>query len=192
MPREFRIKSKMRVDLKIPLGELVREKDVSRETLKQFFESARDLITVTVGDRTTERMHEFGLSPLLEIIDSVEKRSRRIPPLNSENDRLIFKTVNNAGSINSDALSLLSLCLDRIEQGSKLRLEVEGEEDLLALPIIAFYPVTTVTFYGQPNEGMVIVRSSDDRARKRALAICREIGIQELPANNYAETGKDT
>ena len=35
---------------------------------------------------------------------------------------------------------------------------VDGEEDLLALPAIALAPLTSVILYGQPDEGLVIVK----------------------------------
>jgi hypothetical protein len=35
---------------------------------------------------------------------------------------------------------------------------VDGEEDLLAIPMFAHLPKNSVLVYGQPNEGMVLTR----------------------------------
>jgi hypothetical protein len=56
---------------------------------------------------------------------------------------------------------------------------VKGEEDLLALPVIALAPVSALVFYGQPGEGIVVVRA-DAESKSRIKAILAEIGIPEI------------
>ena len=177
MPSEIIISDEVRKELKVPLGRLIKDSKLTSDLLADCFEDRR--ITVCVGDRTTERMHEFGFSPSLEIVDSLEKRtSRQIPKL-VEKDRLILKTSNPPGSISEDALKKLAECLQRIQTSQvQIRLEVKGEEDLLALPVIAFFPEDTVSFYGQPNEGLVVVSSV--KARQKSREILREMGIDSL------------
>ncbi|MDA4110977.1 MAG: GTP-dependent dephospho-CoA kinase family protein [Thaumarchaeota archaeon] len=178
LPGVVPINSHTREELKHPLGQLIPDEKISKESLSKYFAN-NALITVCVGDRTTERVHEFGLSPRLEIVDSLERRmSRKFPKL-IEPTRSVLKTKNPAGSISQDALGKLgkSLALIDLSNSSKIRIEVEGEEDLLALPVVAFFPDTTITFYGQPGEGMVIVDSS---GKERSKAILAEIGILSL------------
>jgi GTP-dependent dephospho-CoA kinase len=168
----------MRRKLKIPLGRIVNDKDVQKALLLPYF--AEKGIKVSVGDRTTERLHEFGFSPELEIVDSLERRSvRSVPPL-AESDRRLVRAVNPPGSISEESLERLADCLKMIEESRlKVRLEITGEEDLLALPIVAFFPMNTVTFYGQPNVGLVIVSSTE--SRERAKQVLEELGIRALP-----------
>ena len=42
-----------------------------------------------------------------------------------------------------------------------VRIIVQGEEDLLVLPVVLFAPANSVVLYGQPNEGLVIVKISE-------------------------------
>jgi uncharacterized protein (UPF0218 family) len=39
-----------------------------------------------------------------------------------------------------------------------IRISVNGEEDLLVLPVCVYAPENSVVLYGQPNEGLVIVK----------------------------------
>ncbi len=40
---------------------------------------------------------------------------------------------------------------------------MEGEEDLLVLPLLAEMPLGSVIAYGQPHEGLVVVTVSEER-----------------------------
>lgn len=173
------ITNKVREELKIPIGRVIPDPQINQATLAPYF--GRDKITACVGDRTTERIHEFGYSPDLEVVDSLEKRVIRGPPaLNSLESRAIIRSVNPPGTIDRESLGSLGRCLELIlSSRSKVRLEIKGEEDLLALPIIAFFPENTVTLYGQPNVGMVAVTSRQSREKSRR--ILKEIGIDSLP-----------
>ena len=39
---------------------------------------------------------------------------------------------------------------------------VDGEEDLLVLPVCLFAPENSVVMYGQPNEGLVVAEITDE------------------------------
>jgi len=157
---------------------MVNDQDVNAAVLAPYF--AESGMKVSVGDRTTERLHELGFSPDLEIVDSFEKRkSRPTPQMNESEHRSILHAVNPPGAISGESLRQLAVCLKSIEtSGSKIRLEISGEEDLLALPVVAFFPKNTITFYGQPNVGLVIVDST--QSRERAKRILEELNIWSL------------
>ncbi len=178
MPSGIAINESLRNRLKNPIGRIVNDQDVSAAVLTPYF-GERGL-KVSVGDRTTERFHELGFSPDLEIIDSLEKRkSRPAPGIIEGENRSILHAVNPPGAISVESLQQLAVCLKLIEEsGSKIRLEITGEEDLLALPVVAFFPRNTITFYGQPNVGLVIVNSKD--SRERAKRILEELNIRSL------------
>jgi uncharacterized protein (UPF0218 family) len=178
LPTEFLIDDRIRKELKIPLGRLIEDSKVTKNLLKEYFEDQK--ITVCVGDRTTERVQDFGFSPSLEIVDSLEKRASRKEPKVSQNDRIILEATNPPGLITKDSLERLAECLRFIQTHKVVRLQIRGEEDLLALPVVAFFPGESVLFYGQPNEGLVVVSSS--QARERAKEILQEIGINSLAA----------
>ncbi len=172
------ISDRLRQDLKNPLGRIVVDHDVNADLLAPYFRV--EGLRVCVGDRTTERFHQLGFSPDLEIVDSLEKRqARQVPPLVEEDQRVLLHAANPPGALSGESLGQLGACLKTIEKfGSKVRLEISGEEDLLALPVVAFFPTNTVTFYGQPNVGLVIVNSEE--SRERAKSVLRELNILSL------------
>jgi hypothetical protein len=55
-------------------------------------------------------------------------------------------------------------------------IKVIGEEDLIALPLIAYAPIDSVILYGQPSEGIVVVRVMN-RIQTRAKHLMRRIGF---------------
>jgi GTP-dependent dephospho-CoA kinase len=170
----------LKAKVKSPVGELIPDSKITRELLaKKAFSKKR--VVVSVGDRTTERLLESKLYPNLEIIDAIEKRAKRSwIPWRGERER-VLRVDNPAGTITEEALTALKQCLELIRGRPDLpaRLEVSGEEDLLVLPIVAFFPTDTLVLYGQPNEGMVIVEASADHASS-SRKILSEIGINSL------------
>ena len=47
-----------------------------------------------------------------------------------------------------------------------IRLTVDGEEDLLVLPVCLYAPENFVVMYGQPNEGLVIIKINHEIKEK--------------------------
>ena len=69
----MKLPDSLRDQLKVPLGVLLPDDKVSKENVEKFLDD--DSYVITVGDRTTERMIEFGLVPSVQIIDGIEKTS---------------------------------------------------------------------------------------------------------------------
>ena len=74
----MKLPDSLRDQLKIPLGILLPESQANKTNIQKHL--LENSYVVTVGDRTTEKMIEFGLIPSLQIIDSKEKREKREPP----------------------------------------------------------------------------------------------------------------
>ncbi len=74
----MKLPDSLRDQLKIPLGILLPENQADKTNIEKHL--SENSYVITVGDRTTEKMIEFGLTPSLQIIDSKEKRSKREPP----------------------------------------------------------------------------------------------------------------
>ena len=116
---------------------------------------------ITVGDRTTEKMIDFGLIPSLQIIDGVEKRKEReLPKLENATEL----TVDNP------AAEITPQSIDVIKQAftlqSPVRIVVNGEEDLLVIPACVYAPENSIVLYGQPNKGLVIVKVTPEIRNK--------------------------
>ena len=113
---------------------------VSRETL---------LAKIPVDVRIVDMM------TLRKSIESTEYPSKKI-----------FKARNPAGVITMGAWNVIREAL-RVRDAV---VWVEGEEDLLTLPCILESPDDSVILYGQPREGLVLVRASrEKKGEVRAL-----------------------
>ncbi len=147
----MKLPDSLREQLKIPLGVLLPESQANKENIQKFLSD--DPYVITVGDRTTEKMIDFNLIPSLQIIDGQEKRKKREPP-----------KMTNAVELNVDnpAAEITPQSIDLIKKafGMKppIRISVNGEEDLLVLPVCVHAPENSVVLYGQPNEGLVIAK----------------------------------
>ena len=150
----------LRDELKIPLGKLIPNDSSEKESYIRKIYSEK--VVITVGDATSELLLEMGLIPLLHIVDGQEKREKRSPPeIESISTELTIK--NNPGEISTESFNLLKTIFD---QKPPIRLLVDGEEDLLVLPVCLFAPENSVVMYGQPNEGLVIAEITDEVREK--------------------------
>jgi len=155
-----RLPEELRDKLKIPLGTLLLEKDTNKENVLKKISNVSYIITV--GDATTEKMLSFGIVPSLQIVDALEKRAKREPPTSAQ----IITNIscdNPAGEITENSI-------DQIKKAFKskppVRIMINGEEDLLVIPVCIFAPENSVVMYGQPNEGLVIVHINEEIRHK--------------------------
>ncbi|MFB5609741.1 MAG: GTP-dependent dephospho-CoA kinase family protein [Nitrosarchaeum sp.] len=146
--------------MKIPLGKLIPDSQTDKSNVQKHLQKNSYLITV--GDRTTEKMINFGLIPSLQIIDNQEKRVKREP---LKNNIMYTELV-----CNNPAAEITSQSVDTIKKAfiskTPVRLTVEGEEDLLVLPVCVYAPENSIVMYGQPNEGLVIVQITPEIRNK--------------------------
>ena len=147
----MKLPENLRDQLKIPLGDLIKEENVNKENILTKIGS--ESIVITVGDRTTENMINLGIMPQIQIVDGLEKRNQRLVPKDDTiNTNLSCK--NPPGEITEESMQVIQKAFS-----CKLpvRIIVNGEEDLLVLSVCIFAPENSVVMYGQPNEGLVIV-----------------------------------
>ena len=142
----------IRAQLKIPLGDLIHDNDPNKENIiRHFFEES---VVITVGDKTTENVLQLGLNPQVQIIDCLEKRGKRLVPINGEiSTKLSCK--NPPGEITDASMQIIKKAFS---SEPPVRIIVDGEEDLLVIPVCILAPENSVVMYGQPNEGLVIVQ----------------------------------
>lgn len=156
----MKLPDNLREQLKIPLGILLPEVDVKKDTIQKHL--PENCYVITVGDRTSEKMMDFGLTPALQIIDGQEKRVKRDTPDNIE--ILTNLTCNNPPA------EITSQSIDTIKKAFNsefpVRITVNGEEDLLVIPVCIYAPENSVVLYGQPNEGLVVVKITPEIRNK--------------------------
>jgi hypothetical protein len=142
----------LREILREPLGRLVDETG-----LLQFLQGEPQV--VSVGDRVTYTLLKHGFTPVLCIVDFIIERKfcpddmkrfiRRFP-----GRRIMVK--NAPGTISDDLWDAIEVAYHHIDTGP-ICIEVDGEEDLAALPAIFLAPRDVTVIYGLPNRGVVVV-----------------------------------
>jgi len=152
--------------LKLPMGTLLLDDDVPG-SIREHTINARMIISV--GDATTDRLIALKIIPHIQIVDGRERRMKRSYAGSSYVKELLC--VNPAGSISNDAIDRFKEALD---SEKPVRIVVDGEEDLLTLVALAYAPSCSVILYGQPLEGMVVLRV-DEESRSRYKELLRKI-----------------
>lgn len=69
---------------------------------------------------------------------------------------------NSPGSIEAGATEAIV----RLVEGEGRYLKIEGEEDLMVLPLILSMPLGSLVVYGQPGEGLVAVEVSEESKKR--------------------------
>lgn len=155
----------LRDELKVPLGILL--KDTSKENISKHL--APNSYLITVGDATTEKMLGFGLVPSLQIVDGYEKRGKRIPPQSSATK---LHCDNPAAQITLQSIDAIKRAFS---SKPPIQILVNGEEDLLVIPVCIHAPENAIVLYGQPNEGLVIVPVTQEIRNKTQSLLDRMI-----------------
>lgn len=159
----MKLPDSLRDQLKIPLGILLPIDQDNKTNIQKYLSD--DSYIITVGDRTTEKMIDFDLIPSLQIIDGLEKRIKRdIIKLGSAFE---LKIDNPAAEITLESIEIIKKAFT---MNSPIRLTVNGEEDLLVLPVCIHAPENSVILYGQPNKGLVLVQITTE-IRNKAQAL---------------------
>ncbi len=155
-----RLPDSLRDQLKIPLGLLILENEVDKKNIQKHI--SENSYVITVGDRTTEKMIDFGLIPSLQIIDGKEKRvERNIPKSFGVSTTLTCE--NPAAEITTQSIETIKKAFT---SQTPVRITVNGEEDLLVIPVCIYAPENSVVIYGQPDEGVVIVKVTPEIRNK--------------------------
>jgi hypothetical protein len=140
----------LRNSLKKPLGVLLKDSDVTKESILKSIPTGS--FVISVGDATTEKLIKYGIIPSLQIVDGVEKRVKRDLP--SGDVKTTLNCINPPAEITTESLNTIKKAFQSI---TPVRIAVIGEEDLLVLPVVVYAPENSIVLYGQPNEGLVIV-----------------------------------
>jgi pantetheine-phosphate adenylyltransferase len=107
-----------------------------------------------VGDLSAIRLFSLGLYPQLSIIDGkILRKSIREDLLRVIKYKLALSTINPAGSITYEAWQTVK---EAFCYSVPLKINVQGEEDLLALPAIYFAPLRSLIVYGFKGKNCVI------------------------------------
>lgn len=172
MPDAYKLPERLRSRLAKPLGRFFTAEQVRGTAFAKLVAGSE--MVVTVGDKVTETVFGLGRTPDVQVVDGMERRMKREPP--DVPYVTLIRVRNPAGVLTKEAIVGVRTAF----KGKKpARVLVDGEEDLVAIPVIAVAPAAAVVFYGQPGEGIVAVKAvASTKARNRA--ILAEMGIADL------------
>ena len=125
--------------------------------LTKLLSMCRPPLFASVGDYVSGNVLAAGLEPDLLVVDHRIMRVNVDPVAHGLRQ---VKVVNPAGTIQEGAWRALE---EAITLKRKLAVVVEGEEDLLVLPLMVSMPKGSVIVYGQPREGLVAVTVTEER-----------------------------
>ena len=158
---EYSVTPELRIALKQPLGTLIRGSFT--ETMRRFGEIAsreRPSSIISVGDTVSRNLFKNHAPPNLSIIDNRCMRKSTLPTLFPTEKT--FHVKNPPGTITQEAIETVQ---EALRSSRHAKIIVEGEEDLLTLIAIMQAPEDSYVLYGQPHEGIVIVKVT---AQKKA------------------------
>jgi len=159
MTIEYNLTPELRIKLKKPLGTLIRGSFAeTMKTFKDIIEDEKPAAIISVGDTVSRNLEENHVIPKVSIVDNrVMRRSAKPIALKTE------KTVtvkNPQGTITEEAHKAIQ---EAMKSDYRVKIVVDGEEDLLALIAVLYAPEDSFVVYGQPYEGIVAIRVTPEK-----------------------------
>jgi hypothetical protein len=165
--KTYRLSDTLRACLKHPLGELL--KGSSSDVMEQFSNFVKETSPTkifAVGDVVATNLLKYGIAADTYIVDNRVMR-KAISPIPLKVEKVIH-VKNPPGTITPKAWEAISVAS---RQNTVTKIEVDGEEDLLVLPMVLNAPDDAIVVYGQPHEGMVVILTTKEKKTEIASII---------------------
>jgi uncharacterized protein (UPF0218 family) len=75
---------------------------------------------------------------------------------------------NPRGTISEEAFTIIQ---EALKETARVKIVVDGEEDLLTLVAVLAAPENSFVVYGQPHEGIVVVKASPEKKAEVAVLL---------------------
>jgi uncharacterized protein (UPF0218 family) len=169
----FKITPELRVVLKEPFGDLIKGSfSYTMGKMKDLVDKNTPPMIISVGDTVTRNLHEHMIMPKVSIVDNQCMR-KKIPPVEILAEKVVY-VKNPQGTITKEAILAVK---EALESEGHVHIVVDGEEDLLTLASVVYAPLNALVVYGQPNEGMVVVKVTPEKKAQAAVFLkAMEIG----------------
>jgi len=156
--KALKLPSHLRRKLRKSLGILLRGNnyvDVAAEAVNMLRTCSH---TIAVGDICCESLVRAGFIPDVCVIDRRTLRQDREPELPIGIFNKVVHVRNPPSTITEEAEEAVSHAIQESLNNVKTLVLVSGEEDLLTLTAIMYSHTGFCVTYGQPSEGLVIVK----------------------------------
>jgi uncharacterized protein (UPF0218 family) len=119
-----------------------------------------------VGDMTVFFLLKASIVPDLAVVDNKTKRMPLPDHVVSSLDHDSMKTIEVTNPAATLTKELMETIRESLSGHERVKIIVDGEEDLATLPAILYAPPGSVVVYGQPNEGSVLVEVTPEKKKQ--------------------------
>jgi len=163
----YSLTPEIREKLKKPIGTLIRGSFAeTMNRLKGFIAEEKPPSIISVGDTVSRNLVNNGIIPQMSIIDNVVMR-RSIQPITLTTEKTMY-VKNPQGTISEEAFTVIQEALKGIDH---VKIVVDGEEDLLTLVAVLGAQENSFVIYGQPYEGIVVVKATPEKKAEVAAIL---------------------
>jgi len=162
----------LKKELRKPLGKIFPNK----KSLIKFIKQRKPQFIFSIGDIVSYQLIKNNIDPNLLVFDFKTKRKE----LNKEVIKifkkffLLNKIINHSGIITKEAFLKIKTCVEKIlKKKENQSIFVEGEEDLLTLPVILFSPLNSFVFYGHWQFGIIGIEV-DEKIKEMVIKLLRK------------------
>jgi len=158
----------LREQFKRPLGQLVAGSiSECNQVIATAIREEAPLKVLLVGDTISRHAIKANIRADLIIVDNREMRQPSPPVLLGA--RKIFSLTNSPGTIALESWDVITQALN----AGSTAVVVDGEEDLLVLVAASIAPIGSFVIYGQPGQGVVLVRVTAEKKHELAKVLAK-------------------
>lgn len=160
----LKLTEELREECSRPFGRLYSGNNVEINDIEELQDYS---ILICVGDVVSYCALTSDLTPHIILMDKKTKRelneeiAGKIDQLSQ--DYRIVEAQNPTGYVSLDLVRKIEDSLKRVDSGEKIKMVVEGEEDLAVIPLVCILPENSLIIYGQPDEGIVALKVNHDK-----------------------------
>lgn len=171
MRERYVISDDAREQLKVPFGDVIsgREdqyEDAANQVVARIDQDQPPLV-IAVGDIVSQAMLAVDYVPDVMILDNKTRRSQLSQQTVMPKYAYVHGPVPNAaGTIETGvALTIHHILSDSYHNSHTHILTIDGEEDLLGMPVMMLAPLGSVMLYGLYQQGMVYATVTEEQKR---------------------------
>lgn len=170
MSIKYVLPQKLQRQLKKPWGTLVRGSfNETAKILKYILKEETPPSIISVGDTVSKNLVKNKIFPNLLILDNKVMRTAVKPALIPADKTAHVK--NPPGTITQEALEAVQ---EAFKANCRVKIVVDGEEDLLTIAAVFYAPEKSIVVYGQPHEGIVVVKATQEK-KAEVVEILKEM-----------------
>ncbi len=158
----------LRSSLKPPKGKLFsREALGAAEDTCAYIRQKKLHPVIAVGDMVSINLDKVSCQATVSILDGKTKRHEKLDFEFAVD--VVFQAANPAGQITPEVWIAIEHALALGAKGKTVKIFIEGEEDLTALPAVMLSPLGAAVVYGLPSKGIVVIKVTSTQKRD----VCR-------------------